>query len=88
MIAAVVERCTGIDVGKKSISVCVMVGPADQDPQTKLCTYHARLRWTHTFLHTSFTPSSSLYAFSRIVSLDSRVPKYLGISFFRQCCSK
>jgi transposase len=39
MIAAVVERCAGIDVGKKSISVCVMVGPADQDPQTKLYTY-------------------------------------------------
>jgi len=39
MIAAVVERCAGIDVGKTSISVCVMVGPADQDPQTKLCTY-------------------------------------------------
>ena len=39
MIAAVVERCAGIDVGKESISVCVMLGPADQDPQTKLCTY-------------------------------------------------
>jgi transposase len=39
MIAAVVERCAGIDVGKTSISVCVMVGAADQDPQTKLCTY-------------------------------------------------
>ena len=39
MIAAVVERCAGIDVGKTSLSVCVMVGPADQDPQTKLCSY-------------------------------------------------
>ena len=39
MIAAVVERCAGIDVGKTSISVCVMVGAADQDPQIKLCTY-------------------------------------------------
>ena len=33
MIAAVIERCAGIDVGKKSISVGLMVGPADQDPQ-------------------------------------------------------
>jgi transposase len=39
MIAAVVERCAGIDVGKKSISVCLMKGPADQEPQTELRTY-------------------------------------------------
>ncbi len=29
MIAAVVERCAGIDVGKKGMSVTVMTGPAD-----------------------------------------------------------
>jgi transposase len=39
MIAAVIERCAGIDVGKKSISVCLMKGPADQEPQTELRTY-------------------------------------------------
>jgi transposase len=39
MIAAVVECCAGIDVGKKSISVCLMRGPADQEPQTELRTY-------------------------------------------------
>jgi Transposase len=39
MIAAMIERCAGVDVGKKSISVCLMIGPADQDPQTELRTY-------------------------------------------------
>ena len=29
MINAVIERCAGIDVGKRSLAVCVMVGPAD-----------------------------------------------------------
>ena len=29
MIAAVMERCAGIDVGKKFIAVCVMTGPAN-----------------------------------------------------------
>ena len=32
MITAVIERCAGIDVGKKSLSVCVMVGPAWGSP--------------------------------------------------------
>jgi len=39
MIAAVIERCAGSDVGKKTISVCLMIGPADQDPQTEIRTY-------------------------------------------------
>ena len=29
MITAVIERCAGIDVGKKFIAVCVMTGPAN-----------------------------------------------------------
>jgi hypothetical protein len=29
MIAAIIEGCAGIDVGKKFIAVCVMTGPAD-----------------------------------------------------------
>jgi transposase len=29
MIAAVIERCVGIDIGKKFVSACVMTGPAD-----------------------------------------------------------
>ncbi len=32
MIAAVNERCVGIDVGKKSVVACVMVGPAAEEP--------------------------------------------------------
>jgi len=33
MIPAVIERCAGIDVGKKFLMVCVSTGPA-QDPAT------------------------------------------------------
>lgn len=33
MIPAVVERCAGIDVGKKFLAVCVMTGPAEQEGQ-------------------------------------------------------
>ena len=36
MITAVMERCAGIDVGKKSLSVCVMVGPADREARHEL----------------------------------------------------
>jgi len=32
MIAAVVERCAGIDVGKKFLKVCVMAGPLNEEP--------------------------------------------------------
>ena len=39
MMAALIERCAGIDVGKKSVSVCLMIGPADQEPQTEIRTY-------------------------------------------------
>jgi transposase len=28
MMSAVMERCAGIDVGKKFLAVCVMTGPA------------------------------------------------------------
>jgi len=31
MIPAVIERCAGIDVGKKFVMVCVMTGPAKED---------------------------------------------------------
>jgi transposase len=33
MICAAVERCAGIDVGKKWLSVCVMTGPLDGEPR-------------------------------------------------------
>jgi transposase len=32
VIPAVVERCAGIDVGKKFVVVCVMTGPLDKEP--------------------------------------------------------
>ena len=39
MITAVIERCAGIDIGKKNLSVCLMVGASDEDPQTEVRTY-------------------------------------------------
>jgi len=35
MICAAVERCAGIDVGKKRLSVCVMVGPLKGEPHVE-----------------------------------------------------
>jgi len=36
MISAVVECCSGIDVGKKLIVVCVLKGPANGDAQAQI----------------------------------------------------
>jgi transposase len=36
MIAAVVERCAGIDVGKQFLKVCVMVGPLAEEPRYEI----------------------------------------------------
>lgn len=36
MICAAVERCAGIDVGKKCLSVCVMVGPLEGEPEVEV----------------------------------------------------
>jgi len=36
MINAVLERCAGIDIGKKFLVACVMVGPADREPKTEI----------------------------------------------------
>jgi transposase len=33
---AVVERCAGIDVAKKTLNVCVMTGAADREPEVEL----------------------------------------------------
>jgi hypothetical protein len=33
MIPAIIERCAGIDVGKKFVAVCVMTGPANGEAQ-------------------------------------------------------
>jgi transposase len=36
MIAAVIERCAGIDVGKKFLVVCVMSGSLEAEPKTEI----------------------------------------------------
>ena len=35
MIPAVIERCAGIDVGKREIAVAVITGPADEEGEVK-----------------------------------------------------
>lgn len=35
MICAAIERCAGIDVGKKVLAVCIMTGPLDQEPRVE-----------------------------------------------------
>jgi hypothetical protein len=42
MIAAVVERCAGIDVGKKFLKVCLMTGALSQEPEFEI----RFVRWT------------------------------------------
>jgi transposase len=39
MISAVIERCARIDVGKKSLSVCLMTGPADGEARHEIRTF-------------------------------------------------
>jgi transposase len=36
MIPAIIERCAGIDVGKKFLAVCVMTGPANGEAQAEV----------------------------------------------------
>ena len=36
MINAVLERCAGIDIGKRFLMACVRVGPADGEPRTEI----------------------------------------------------
>ena len=36
MIPAVIERCAGIDVGKKFLIVCVLTGPANEKPTAEV----------------------------------------------------
>lgn len=39
MIRAVVERCAGIDVGKTFLAVCLMTGPASEEPTSEFRQY-------------------------------------------------
>src|ERR1043165_3444231 len=45
MIAAVVERCAGIDIGKRFGKACVMTGPLNEEPKFEIrrveCTHRA-----------------------------------------------
>jgi len=46
MIPAVIERCAGIDVHKKFVMVCVLIGPADSNPTPQIrrfSTFNAEL---------------------------------------------
>jgi transposase len=36
MIPAVLTHCAGIDVGKRALAVCLMVGPADAEPKVEV----------------------------------------------------
>ena len=36
MLEVKAERCAGIDVGKKFLAVCVMIGPANQKPTAEV----------------------------------------------------
>jgi len=36
MIEAILERCAGIDVGKKFVVVCVMTGGSKDEPRTQI----------------------------------------------------
>jgi hypothetical protein len=35
MVEAVIERCAGIDVGKKFVVACVMTGPLEGEPKNR-----------------------------------------------------
>ena len=39
MIQAVIQRCAGIDVGKKFLAVCVMTGPAKEEAPAEIRKY-------------------------------------------------
>jgi transposase len=43
MIAAVVERCAGIDVGKKEVVVTVLTGPLPEEPERETRTFSTML---------------------------------------------
>jgi len=45
MIAAVVERCAGIDVGKRFLKVCVMTGRLSEEPRFEIRKIVASAGW-------------------------------------------
>jgi len=48
MIPAVIERCAGIDVGKKFLAVCVMRGPANEEAEAEIASLGpSAMNWRH-----------------------------------------
>ena len=43
MIPAVIERCAGIDVGKKEVVVTVLTGPLQEEPERETRTFSTML---------------------------------------------
>ena len=43
MLEVKVERCAGIDVGKKFLEVCVLIGPVDRKPAEEVRRFGRRL---------------------------------------------
>ena len=35
MISAAIERCAGIDVGKRFLAVCILTGPLEGEPRVE-----------------------------------------------------
>ena len=44
MICAAIERCAGIDVGKKFLAVCVLTGPLEGEPRAQRLRYGTTVR--------------------------------------------
>jgi transposase len=44
MISASIERCAGIDVGKKWLAVCIMIGPLEAEPRTETRRFGTNVR--------------------------------------------
>jgi hypothetical protein len=36
MIPAVLTHCAGIDIGKRGLAVCLMIGPAEAEPKVEV----------------------------------------------------
>jgi len=70
MISAVIERCAGIDVGKKFLAVCVMTGPPAENAT-------AELRSSARFERNWITRAMRHMAFlaDEIEALDQEIPE-------------
>ena len=44
VLEAVLERCCGLDVHKKTVTACLLMGPLDQPPRELLATFATTTR--------------------------------------------